>query len=40
MKALWLALEDRSYGWALALTVGLSAPLSFWLYRRFASRHE
>jgi hypothetical protein len=39
MKALWLA-DGRAYGWALALTVGLSAPLTFWLYRRFASRRE
>lgn len=40
MKALWLAAEGQPYLWALMLTPALNAPLTLWLYRRFARRSE
>ena len=40
MKALWLAVEGRPYGWTLLLCPVISAPLIVWLYRRFERRSE
>jgi fluoroquinolone transport system permease protein len=40
MKALWLATEGQPYQPALALMPALNAPLTLWLYRRFARRSE
>jgi hypothetical protein len=40
MKALWLAIEGRPFGWTLLLCTAISAPLILWLYRRFERRAE
>lgn len=40
MKALWLAVDERPFFWALMLMPALNIPLTFWLYRRFARRSE
>ncbi|MBC7767657.1 MAG: hypothetical protein H7124_02615 [Phycisphaerales bacterium] len=40
MKALWLAVDDRPFFWALMLMPALNVPLTLWLYQRFAQRSE
>lgn len=40
MKALWLAADGQSYSWALALTLAINLPLTFWLYACFTQRRE
>ncbi|MGD9814669.1 MAG: hypothetical protein AB7Q23_14360 [Hyphomonadaceae bacterium] len=40
MKALWLAVDGAPYLWALTLTPAFNAPLTLWLFKRFARHSE